>query len=112
MDKTTADGKEIPDKLYFRVGEASRLTGVAPYVLRFWESEFTLLRPERTPAGQRLYRRRDIELILRLKHLLHEKKFTIEGARRHLRRSGPGKNRDAALEEIRRGLIDLRDLLS
>jgi DNA-binding transcriptional MerR regulator len=112
MEKKSTSDVDLPDKLYFKVGEAAALTGVAPYVLRFWENEFKQLRPERTPAGQRLYRRRDIELILLLKHLLYEKKFTIEGARRHLRRPASPPARDAGLEEIRRELVALRDLLS
>jgi DNA-binding transcriptional MerR regulator len=105
---------EVADKLYFRVGEAARIAGVAPHVLRFWESEFKQIRPERTPAGQRLYRKEDLELILRIRNLLYERKFTIEGARRHLRarsRRGPPAP-DALIEEIRKELKAIRRLLS
>jgi DNA-binding transcriptional MerR regulator len=83
---------EIPDKLYFRIGEVSRLTGVKPSVLRFWESEFPQLHPKKSGSNQRLYRRKDIETILEIKRLLWEKRFTIQGARaalaeqRHARR--------------------------
>ncbi len=83
---------EIPDKLYFRIGEVSRLTGVKASVLRFWETEFSQLHPRKSGANQRLYRRKDIETVLAIKHLLWEKRFTIEGARaalaeqRHARR--------------------------
>jgi len=76
--------QEIPDKLYFRIGEVSKLTGVKQYVLRFWESEFNGLGPKKSGTGQRLYRRKDVELVLEIKHLLYEKRFTIEGARKWL----------------------------
>src|SRR6201994_4883391 len=75
---------EIPDKLYFRIGEVSELLGVEPYVLRYWETEFNALSPKKSGTGHRLYRRKDVELLLRIKHLLYEKKFTIEGARQTL----------------------------
>jgi DNA-binding transcriptional MerR regulator len=73
---------EIPDKLYFRIGDVSRLAGVKAYVLRYWESEFPAIAPKKSGTGQRLYRRKDVELILEIKHLLYEKRFTIEGARK------------------------------
>jgi len=72
---------EIPDKLYFRIGEVSRLTGVKASVLRFWETEFPQLNPKKSGTNQRLYRRKDIELVLEIKRLLWEKRYTIEGAR-------------------------------
>ena len=75
---------EIPDKLYFKIGEVSELLGVEPYVLRYWESEFPVLSPKKSGTGHRLYRRKDVELLLRIKHLLYEKRFTIEGARQTL----------------------------
>src|ERR1700757_2318234 len=75
---------EIPDKLYFKSGEASEILGVEPYVLRYWESEFSQLNPKKSGTGHRLYRRKDVELLLRIKHLLYEKRFTIEGARQSL----------------------------
>ena len=74
----------VPDKLFFRIGEVADLTGVPPYVLRYWESEFKLLRPRKNHAGQRVYRKQDIELVLRIKRLLYEEGFTIAGARKHL----------------------------
>lgn len=74
----------IPDKLYFRIGEVSELTQTRPYVLRFWETEFPTLRPMKSPSGHRLYRRQDIEMVLRIKQLLYEKGFTIQGARKQL----------------------------
>src|SRR5215467_7153699 len=82
MDVAPQPGSpQIPDKLYFKIGEVSQLLGVEPYVLRYWESEFPLLSPKKSGTGHRLYRRKDVELLLRIKHLLYEKKFTIEGAR-------------------------------
>src|SRR5437667_4840247 len=75
---------EIPDKLYFKIGEVSELLGVEPYVLRYWESEFPVLSPKKSGTGHRLYRRKDVELLLRIKHLLYEKRFTIDGARQFL----------------------------
>jgi DNA-binding transcriptional MerR regulator len=75
---------EIPDKLYFKIGEVSELLSVEPYVLRYWETEFPVLSPKKSGTGHRLYRRKDVELLLRIKHLLYEKRFTIEGARQSL----------------------------
>jgi DNA-binding transcriptional MerR regulator len=76
---------EIPDKLYFRIGEVARLCEVPAYVLRFWESEFTLLRPHKGGTGQRLFRRRDVETALRIKRLLYDEGYTIPGARQILK---------------------------
>src|SRR6476646_7108779 len=80
---------EIPDKLYFRIGEVSSLLGVETYVLRYWETEFPTLAPKKSGTGHRLYRRKDVELLLRIKHLLYEKRFTIEGARQSLHSDKP-----------------------
>lgn len=75
----------IPNKLYFRIGEVSDLVGVKPYVLRYWESEFPDIKPSKSKSGQRLYKRRDVELLLRIKELLYEERFTINGARKRLK---------------------------
>jgi DNA-binding transcriptional MerR regulator len=75
----------IPDKLFFRIGEVSQLVGVEPYVLRYWESEFPALSPKKSNTGQRMFRRKDVELLLSIKELLYDKKFTIEGARKALK---------------------------
>ena len=80
----------IPDKLYFRIGEVSDLTRTKAFVLRYWETEFSGLRPVKGKSGHRLYRRKDVELIFQIRQLLYEKGFTIEGARRHL--ASDGKN--------------------
>jgi DNA-binding transcriptional MerR regulator len=78
------DTPEIPDKLYFRIGEVSRLLGVEPYVLRYWETEFPSVSPKKSDTGHRLYRRKDVEQLLEIKELLYAKRFTIEGARQTL----------------------------
>jgi len=107
--------KELPDKLYFRVGETSAIAGVPAYVLRFWETEFKRIKPKRTPSGHRLYRKRDVELILKIKYLLYEKKFTIQGARQHLNTKSTGeKDKPDAitLDEIRLELKRIQDLIS
>ncbi|MBI5280539.1 MAG: MerR family transcriptional regulator [Candidatus Solibacter usitatus] len=75
---------EIPNKLYFRIGDVSRLTAIKSYVLRYWETEFPTLSPKKSGTNQRLYRRKDVEMVLEIKHLLYEKRYTIEGARTFL----------------------------
>ena len=75
------------DKLYFKIGEVAEIVGVQPHVLRYWETEFSMVRPQKSRSKQRVYRRRDVETILKIKHLLYDKKFTIAGARQHLRES-------------------------
>jgi DNA-binding transcriptional MerR regulator len=72
---------DVPDKLYYRIGEVARLCGVETYVLRFWETEFPQLKPNKSGAGQRLYRRREVDLARRIRHLLYEEGYTIPGAR-------------------------------
>jgi len=75
---------DAAEKLYYRIGEVESLTSVPAYVLRYWESEFKLLRPKKNPAGQRLYRRRDLELVQRIKTLLYDERLTLEGAKKRL----------------------------
>lgn len=77
---------ELPDKLYFKIGEVSRISGVKPFVLRYWETEFPALAPKRRGSKQRLYRKEDVELILLIKKMLYQDRFTIAGARRRLGR--------------------------
>ena len=72
------------EKLYYRIGEVEEATGVPAYVLRYWESEFKLLRPKKNPAGQRVYRQRDVDLIRRIKTLLYDERLTLEGAKKRL----------------------------
>lgn len=114
---------DIPDKLYFRIGEVARLCAVETYVLRFWESEFTQLRPNKSGTGQRLYRKRDVEMALRIKRLLHDEGYTIAGARQLLqsesrKRTQPElplpvnpKNGDAAAAGLQKVRHELRELL-
>jgi DNA-binding transcriptional MerR regulator len=118
---------EIPDKLYFRIGEVSRLVGVQPHVLRYWESEFTGIAPKKSGTGHRLYRRKDVELLLQIKQLLYDKRYTIEGARRHLESRGKPVRRERAakpeqqgdlfgsppplLDDVRKELSSILDLL-
>jgi DNA-binding transcriptional MerR regulator len=78
------DANLIPNKLYFKIGEVSEITGVKPYVLRYWETEFNIVKPSKTRTNQRLYRRKEVELILEIKRLLYEEKFTIAGAKKVL----------------------------
>jgi DNA-binding transcriptional MerR regulator len=117
MNENAYGTLEIPDKFYFKIGEVSGIAGVPPYVLRFWETEFRQIKPKRTDAGQRLYRKQDVALILRIKHLLYDRKFTIEGARQRLKKK-PGKaagqpsvDRSPDLAEIKSELIRIRDLI-
>ncbi|MFH1807368.1 MAG: MerR family transcriptional regulator [Pseudomonadota bacterium] len=94
--RATVEGV-IPDKMYFRIGEVAAIVGVKPYVLRYWESEFAALRPQKSRTRQRMYRRRDVELLLKIKHLLYDRKYTIAGARQLLKR-GLGAGFEAVLE--------------
>ena len=75
----------IPDKLYFKIGEVSSITGVEPYILRYWESEFKLVKPYRTKSNQRLYRRKDVESVIKIKKMLYDEKFTIAGAKKKIK---------------------------
>lgn len=105
------DQKIQPDKLYYKIGEVSRIAGLPSHVIRFWEQEFTKIRPHRTPSGQRLYTRRNIEIILEIKRLLYEQKYTIEGARQLLKSLKTGVS-SSVLSEIRQELEDIKALLS
>jgi len=116
-----------PNKLYFRIGEVSRLAGIKPYVLRFWETEFPTIEPKKSGTGHRLYRRKDVELVLEIKRLLYDKRYTIEGARKFLEEKGqqdkraePAAERTQSilfqesipgLEDLRRELREILDLL-
>ena len=111
------DASGLPDKPFFKIGEAARLCGVKPYVLRYWETEFRSVRPQKTRSQQRLYRKKDIELLLKVRHLLYQERFTIEGARARLRELGhdelpvpppaPPEISPEMLRKIKQGLADL-----
>jgi DNA-binding transcriptional MerR regulator len=112
---------EIPDKLYFKIGEVSKLADVAPHVLRYWESEFPAIRPKRANSKQRLYRRGDVELVLKIKTLLHGRGYTISGARKFLAngevipREAPAPEKQdisTFLGKIKAELIRLQDILT
>lgn len=79
-----AEKIDFPDKLFYKIGEVSRIAGVEPYVLRYWETEFSFLKPRKSKAGQRVYLRKDVETILKIKTLLYEEKYTIAGVRQRL----------------------------
>ena len=108
---------DVPDKLYFKIGEVARLVGVKPYVLRYWESEFSVLRPVKTRSRHRLYRRRDVETLLEIRRLLYAEGYTIAGAKRRLREgtrtAGTARVRaeGTTLAEVRQELTDLCRML-
>ncbi len=120
--KHKADEILIPDKLYFRIGEVAALCRLPANVLRFWESEFPQLKPVKSSTGQRMYRKRDVESVVRIKQLLYEQGFTIQGARQQLRaESKPDKTQSAIpfpshstaeIQHIRQGLREILQLLS
>lgn len=106
---------EVPDRLYFRIGEVSAITGVPPYVLRYWESEFPALQPRKSGGGQRLYRKRDVAMILEIKKLLYQERYTVAGARRRLTEREERARRleaRAALQRLRTGLEGILKQLS
>lgn len=117
--------RELPVKLYYRIGEVSEIVGVEPHVLRYWETEFRSIRPQKSRKGQRIYSRRDVDKLLKVKELLYSHGFTIAGARKRLREGGaepqqapqtvvvqaeakrPGAELRTALSEIRRDIVAL-----
>ena len=104
----------IPNKRFFKIGEVSRIVGVPTHVLRYWEREFSIVRPHRAPSKQRVYRRSDVERLLQIKRLLHQEKYTIAGARKRLHASRVEREeiaRRESIEAIRAELIALRRLL-
>lgn len=112
----------VPDRLYFRIGEVSRLCHLPSYVLRFWETEFPQLKPVKSSTGQRMYRRKDVENVLRIKKLLYEQGFTIVGARQQLRAETKVDKKQnplpfpshslPELKNIRQGLREILTILS
>jgi DNA-binding transcriptional MerR regulator len=105
----------IPDKLYYKIGEVSQVTGVEPYVLRYWESEFRIVSPERSRSKQRLYTRKDLDLILEIKRLLYDERYTIEGAKKRLmgKEKGPAQQLSMGFHEeyYRQTLLHIREEL-
>ena len=97
--------RELPAKLYYRIGEVAGIVGVEPHVLRYWETEFRSVRPQKSAKGQRIYSRRDVETLLKVKDLLYAHRFTIAGAKRKLREGGiepPPPDGGASSEEVQR----------
>ncbi len=92
---------QLPDKLYFKIGEVADLVGVKPYILRYWETEFSVIKPTKAKSKHRLYRRKDVETLLQIKQLLHHERFTIEGARKRMK--------SLAKDERRQGQLPLVD---
>lgn len=109
---------EIPDKLYFSIGEASRIAGVEPHVLRYWESEFSYLRPGKDKAGRRNYRKKDLEIIFHIKDLLYRQRYSIAGAKRKMREKDEREERAkggalmSALKGVRKDLQSVLKTLS
>ena len=101
----------IPEKEAFRIGEVAKLAGVKPSVLRFWETEFAVLRPTKTRRGQRLYRRADVEKVMRIRDLLYDRGFTIAGAKRALRGRDTAPSAAGTIAAIRREVEDLLRLV-
>jgi DNA-binding transcriptional MerR regulator len=116
--------RALPVKLYYRIGEVSEIVGVEPHVLRYWETEFRSIRPQKSRKGQRIYSRRDVDRLLKVKDLLYSHGFTIAGARKRLREGGaepsagqvapvavvaprPAEGLRSALGEIRRDIVTL-----
>jgi len=116
IEAVAAQMAKIPDRTYFRIGEVAKLVGVEPYVLRFWETEFKAMAPPKSRSKQRMYRRRDLETILTIKHLLYAERFTIEGARKRLNelvreaRRADAPTPRAGLAKLRADLLQLRAL--
>lgn len=113
----------IPDKLYFKIGEVSALLKLKPHVLRYWETEFDILNPGKAPSRHRLYRRKDVELLLQIKQLLYTEGYTIEGARKKLKQRDPADEEAAStpwpdpefketLVRIKEDLTSLRNMIS
>jgi DNA-binding transcriptional MerR regulator len=108
----------IPDKAYFRIGEVSKIIDVEPYVIRYWETEFTTVKPVRTKTAQRLYRKKDVQELLNIRNLLYSQRFTIDGAKKQLfkmRRNEEPQNGDEEKEKlilIKRELQQIREIIS
>jgi DNA-binding transcriptional MerR regulator len=101
------------DKRFFRIGEVSRIIGVEPYVLRYWETEFPQIRPRRADSNQRTYQRKDLETIMEIKRLLYEEKMTIEGAKRQLKQKGVSAGAmKSVLSDVERELKEILNILT
>ncbi len=99
-----------PNKLFYRIGEVSRLTGLEPYVLRYWETEFPQLKPDKGRSGQRLYKKKDLDHIVQIKFLLYKEGYTISGARKKLNGKGD-QDIEAVLESAKKELREILEIL-
>jgi DNA-binding transcriptional MerR regulator len=126
--KPAIESPSIPDRLYFKIGDVARICGLETYVLRFWETQFPQLKPNKSGTGQRLYRRRDVELVLEIKRLVHAEGFTLPGARQVLEQTHrghdprepqaslrlssatPSRRRDKAASILRNARAELREI--
>lgn len=106
--------RELPAKLFFRIGEVAGLVGVEPHVLRYWEREFKSIRPQKSTKGQRVYSRRDVETLMRVRELLYREGFTIAGARKRLQKAGvePTEGDGKAADRLKETLVELRSELT
>ena len=107
--KEKEEKSEIPEKLFFSIGEVSKITHLPTYVIRFWESKFKEIKPQKSRGGHRRYRKKDVELILWVKKLLYEKKFTIEGALKEISKSKNGKLNFMAIKEELQEIVKILD---
>lgn len=127
MGQSSIDLSNIPDRLYYKIGEVSQIVGVKPHVLRYWETEFPMVRPYKKDSKQRLYRKRDLRLLLMIKKLLQEEMYTIAGARQVLKKLKEQEtstrdrqlyfkfyqeNYKAQLRDIKKGLLEIKKILS
>jgi DNA-binding transcriptional MerR regulator len=102
--------QKLPSKLFYRIGEVSRLSGLEPYVLRYWETEFPQIKPDKGKSGQRLYKKKDLDNILQIKELLYKDGYTIAGARKRLNGRG-AQNFDVVIETAKKELKEILEIL-
>jgi DNA-binding transcriptional MerR regulator len=107
----SSNPQQKPNKLFYRIGEVSRLSGLEPYVLRYWESEFPLLKPNKGKSGQRLYSKKELDTVLQIKQLLYKEGYTIAGARKKMNGKGNREVLEAVLEAAKKDLRELLEIL-
>lgn len=126
MHKTSAESlfpvqRAFPDKLFYKIGEVSRIAGIEPYVIRYWETEFPFLTPRKNKSGQRVYVKKDVEMILQIRKLLHEERYTIEGVRKRFgdsadssrqQTTAPQPSVNETLDKIKKKLRNILDHIS
>ncbi len=111
-DNESIVNKEFPEKLFYRIGDVSKISGIEPYVLRYWESEFPFIKPRKSVSGQRVYTKKEIELILQIKRLLYEEKYTIEGVRKKFEEMKNNKRQSyRTLSSTKNNLDEWRDTI-